>query len=71
MKNIYGEIDELTQAEKIAHTLKVLCERPSAREQLRLENMYDPKTETTSWRQILNQTTVQCFKSLQEYQCNE
>ena len=46
MKNIYGEIDELTQAENIAHTLKVLCEWPSAREQLRLENMYDPKLGT-------------------------
>ena len=44
MKNIYGEIDELTQAEKIAHTLKVLCEWPTAREQLKLENMYDPKS---------------------------
>ena len=46
MKNSYGEIDELTQAEKICHTLKFLCEWPSAREQLRLENMYDPKLRT-------------------------
>ena len=46
MKNIYGEIDELTQTEKITYTLKVLCERPSAREQLRLENIYDPKLRT-------------------------
>ena len=44
MKNSYGEIDQLTQVEKIAHTLKVLCEWPSAREQLKLENMYDPKS---------------------------
>ena len=39
----YGDAVELTKAEKRAHTLKVLCEWPSAREQLKLENMYDPK----------------------------
>jgi len=39
----YGNAVELTKAEKRAHTLKVLCEWPSAREQLKLENMYDPK----------------------------
>ena len=40
----YGDAVELTKAEKRAHTLKVLCEWPSAREQLKLENMYDPKS---------------------------
>ena len=40
----YGDAVELTEAEKRAHTLKVLCECPSAREQLKLENMYDPKS---------------------------
>ena len=39
----YGDAVELTKAEKRAHTLKVLCEWPSAREQLKLEKMYDPK----------------------------
>ena len=39
----FGDAVELTEAEKRAHTLKVLCEWPSAREQLKLENMYDPK----------------------------
>ena len=37
------ELVELAKAEKRAHTLKVLCEWPLAREQLKLENMYDPK----------------------------
>ena len=32
--------------EKIAHTFTVLCEWPTAREQFKLENMYDPKLET-------------------------
>ena len=40
----YGNAIELTKAENRAHTLKVLRERPSAREQLKLENMYDPKS---------------------------
>ena len=39
----YGDAVELTEAEKRVHTLKVLCEWPSAREQLKLENRYDPK----------------------------
>ena len=46
MNNSYGDIEELTQVEKIAHTFTVLCEWPTAREQFKLENMYDPKLET-------------------------
>ena len=46
MNNSYGDITELTKADKIPHTFTVLYEWPSAREQLKLENMYDPKLET-------------------------
>ena len=38
--------EDLTQVEKIAHTFTVLCEWPTAREQFKLESMYDPKLET-------------------------
>ena len=40
----YGDAVELTQSEKRTHTFKVLCEWPSAREQLKLQNMYDPES---------------------------
>ena len=48
MNNSYGDIEELTQVENIAHTFTVLCEWPTAREQFKLENMTlcDPKLET-------------------------
>ena len=35
---------DITQEQKTEHIFKVLCEWPSAREQLRLENIYDPKS---------------------------
>ena len=43
MNMSYGDIMDITKAEKRLHTFKVLCEWPSAREQLKLENMYNPK----------------------------
>ena len=45
MNMSYGELVDLTTSEKRSHTFKVLCEWPSAREQLKLENMYDPELE--------------------------
>ena len=41
MNMSYGDIMDITKAEKRLHTFKVLCEWPSAREQLKLENMYN------------------------------
>ena len=46
MNNSYGDIEELTQVEKTTHTFTVVCEWCSAREQLKLENTYDPKLGT-------------------------
>ena len=43
MNMSYGESMDLATSEKRAHTFKVLCERPSASEHLKLENMYDPE----------------------------
>ena len=39
----YGDIEDISDAEKRLHTFKVLCEWPSAREQLKLKNMYNPE----------------------------
>ena len=44
MNMSYGDAVELTTAEKRTHTFKVLCEWPSAREQLKLENMYNSES---------------------------
>ena len=44
MNMSYGDAVELATAEKRTHTFKVLCEWPSAREQLKLENMYDSES---------------------------
>ena len=41
MNMSYGDIMDITKVEKRLHTFKVLCEWPSAREQLKLENMYN------------------------------
>ena len=40
MNMSYGDAVEVTTAEQRTHTFKVLFEWPSAREQLKLENMY-------------------------------
>ena len=39
----YGDIEDTPVAEIRLHTFKVLCEWPSVREQLKLENMYNPE----------------------------
>ena len=46
MDNTLGELVDITQEQKTEHIFKVLCEWPSAREQHRLENIYDPKSGT-------------------------
>ena len=43
MNMSYGDSVDLTTSEKRSYTFMVLCEWPSAREQLKLENMYDPE----------------------------
>ena len=43
MNSSYSDIVDMSDAGKILHTLKVLCEWPSVREQLKLENMYNPE----------------------------
>jgi len=43
MNNSYGDFVDISKAERRLHTFKVLCEWPSAREQLKLENMYNPE----------------------------
>jgi len=40
--NSIKEVEDLTDEEKREHAFKVLCEWPSAREQLRLSDIYDP-----------------------------
>ena len=40
MNSSYGDIKDISDVEKRLHTFKVLCEWPSAREKLKLENMY-------------------------------
>ena len=44
MDNSLDELVDITQEQKTEHIFKVLCEWPSAREQFRLENIYDPKS---------------------------
>ena len=44
MENSIDDLVDTTQEQKTEHIFKVLCEWPSAREQLRLENIYDPKS---------------------------
>ena len=44
MDNSLDELVDITQEQKTEHIFKVLCEWPSAREQLRLENIHDPKS---------------------------
>ena len=41
MNMSYGDDMDITKAEKRLHTFKVLCEWTSAREQLKLGNMYN------------------------------
>ena len=43
LNSSYGDFENLTEEDKRIHTFKVLCEWPSSREQLRLENMYNPE----------------------------
>jgi hypothetical protein len=43
MNNSYGDFVDISKAERKLHTFKVLCEWPSAREQLKLENMCNPE----------------------------
>ena len=44
MDNSLDELVDLTQEQKTEHIFKVMCEWPSTRAQLRLENIYDPKS---------------------------
>ena len=44
MHNSLDDLVNTTQEQKTEHIFKVLCEWPSTREQLRLENIYDPKS---------------------------
>jgi len=44
MDNSLDELVDLTQEQKTEHIFKVMCEWPSTRTQLRLENIYDPKS---------------------------
>ena len=44
MDNSLDELVDLTQEQKTEHIFKVMCEWPSTRVQLRLENIYDPKS---------------------------
>ena len=44
MDNSLDELVDLTQEQKTEHIFKVMCEWPSTRLQLRLENIYDPKS---------------------------
>ena len=43
MNSSYGDIVDLSKKEKRRHTSTVLSEWPSAREQLKLEKMYNPE----------------------------
>ena len=63
----YGESVDLTTSEKRAHTFKVLCEWPSAREQLKLENMYDFELGTHLRQKLwMNQqfNTLKVYKNI-------
>ena len=44
MDNSLDELVDLTQEQKTEHIFKVMCEWPSTRVQLRLENIYDPRS---------------------------
>ena len=62
MNNSYGDIEELTQVENIAHTFTVLCEWPTAREQFKLENMY-ATTEDILEKILEREGTLDLFSS--------
>ena len=44
MDNSLDELVDLTQEQKTEHIFKVMCEWPSTQVQLRLENIYHPKS---------------------------
>ena len=64
MNMSYGEAVDLSTSEKRLHTFKVLCEWPLAREQLKLENMYDPELGTHLGHKLW---TNQQFSALKVY----
>ena len=64
MDNSLDELVDITQEQKTKHIFKVLCEWPSAREQLRLENIYDPKSGINLGNKLW---TNQKFSALKVY----
>ena len=56
---------DLSIKEKRLHTFTVLCEWPSAREQLKLENMYNPELGLDLEQKLI---TNQQFHALKEYE---
>ena len=64
MNMSYGEAVDLSTSEKRLHTFKVLCEWPLAREQLKLENMYDLELGTHLGHKLW---TNQQFSALKVY----
>ena len=56
---------DLSKEEKRRHTFTVLCEWPSAREQLNLENMYDPELGLNLEQKLI---TNQQFHALKVYE---
>ena len=64
MENSIDDLVDTTQEQKTEHIFKVLCEWPSAREQLRLENIYDPKSGINLGNKLW---TNQQFSALKVY----
>ena len=65
LNSSYGDIVDLSKKEKRRHTFTVLCEWPSTREQLKLENMYDPELGLNLEQKL---TTNQQFHALKVYE---
>ena len=65
MNSSHGDIEELTDEEKSLHTFTVLGECPSAREQLKLQNMHDPELGLNLEQKLI---TNQQFHALKVYE---
>ena len=65
MNSSYGEIVDMSKEEKRRHTSTVLSEWPSAREQLKLEKMYNPELGVDLEQKFI---TNQQFHALKVYE---